>query len=296
MTKKIASAVLLLLLSSACTTTFDNKYVNDNKEPDNLTAFTLEAAFEPFDQRIDLAIAKKLIYFGSKTPKYSSIGVYMGNGFFLDTSGNLSIDLIRYFNIPKDATITRSGYNFFGGHNQALSIKQSEQLIEINSFLNHHMSIHIGNDTIKEEGNRFSRKYPGIVSIFNNELQYEVNKGLLTDVHKVVSIDQNTMVMESPDGTFGATRISDTEIDFNNNQQLINQGNNIVFSTTSNDSKKIHFTLVPTKKGFALFFQQRNVFHRGNTTPYLVERTGDTILVERNGMKMWRLDISRPES
>lgn len=83
--------------------------------------FNLELSPEFLYQRIDLyrsrefAGLKYIIIPYTRKREYGNIGVYLGNGLYIDYNNNLSIDLIKYFDIDLDKTDINTKYLFERG-------------------------------------------------------------------------------------------------------------------------------------------------------------------------------------
>lgn len=98
----ILACVVLFFLLAGCAT-IDMDYIEAHLADEGFDAFELELDAEPYIMRHNLVDAWYKLKFdilGEKTYLPDSpIGVRLGNGLFVDSSGNISIDIIEYFDI-----------------------------------------------------------------------------------------------------------------------------------------------------------------------------------------------------
>lgn len=285
---KLLPLLLLITTLSACGS-FDLAYVKEQSEPSNLEPFRVRAGYELTDLRVDIFRKQ---YVSGKTVQnhdYSSIGIYLGNGMFLDSVGNLSVDLLDYFNIEGDYNIEQIGYNLLG--KEAASgntFKKADNLLEMKGIFFLDRQAQFDGNTITETG--ISIRPVGVITENEDSLTYNFTKNFLPNTHQVAVLGDYQIIMESDwHGNYGVAQVSATELIFNNKQKLVHHGDKITFEDIDDgffglgSSEVTRFTFVATKKGFA--------YYKKSSVGFLVEKIDDSIFVEQNGIKLFRLDI-----
>lgn len=291
--KKILILIFTILVLASCTT-LDSVYLESQTALENIEPFEVEPGLEFTGIRLDMIRnMEDPTVFDRKTGlslkggfagvEYSPVGVHLGNGFFLDSNMNLSIDILNYFGIEGNFEL-KSVKNNFTKETWQISRDGEDYYIEFAGSL-------VGGKSAVKNGNEYLYAFDGGVVIGNIK---QVDGSVYWHNPQALFLDQNYDVIKVDDSSAAILHNDREKARITSPEPGIVLIENVIALTYTVDGIQLHkwtpnpiievmgeiqphSLFVPTKNGFA-YLPNKNF-------AYFVEKEGNVITIYSNSKK-----------